>query len=202
LYKIDEIFANAIVLRGKYVSFDNDTGLPVYPPKEVKAAIPLYNPGEQKVRITGFEQDSSEEEGAHQTEKTPLVEMDYYIPLGFMETQNPDDMEEGSRDVNEIVELEIHQSSTLERQAFDAWLKISNGYDEYALNNLSVRIIMTDKEGNDVTDKNYIIPAGTVGIETLDGSSSLGPYEDMVSNWQIIPGEGLGEKPLKGRPII
>jgi len=39
----------------------------------------------------------------------------------------------------------------LERQAFDATLKIENGYIKDALQNLEVRILITDTEGNNIT---------------------------------------------------
>jgi hypothetical protein len=41
---------NFIKFHGNYVSFDPDTGLPIDPPEEITAQIPIYNPTPHTVK--------------------------------------------------------------------------------------------------------------------------------------------------------
>jgi len=90
----------------------------------------------------------------------------------------------------------------LERQAFDATLKIENGYIKDALQNLEVRILITDTEGNNITGQNFIILTSLNGISALDGSASLSAGEQVTATWQLIPGDGLEERTRKAKHIL
>jgi hypothetical protein len=57
---------------------------------------------------------------------------------------------------------------------------------------MSVRVVINDSDGKDVTDKIFIIPMGLRGIGNLDGSESLLAGRQMIANWQFVPGDGLG----------
>src|ERR1043166_3860908 len=48
------------------------------------------------------------------------------------------------------VKIEIDQELTLERQAFDARMKITNGLDTIALQNIDVQVQFTDDAGTPV----------------------------------------------------
>ena len=184
---------NAILLHGYYVSFDSDTGLPVDPPEEISGNIALYNPSEQKVTVQ-----ASMPSGKTVVEEIELPsdggieEVDYLINRDNGARPTLPGSGQSGKGAYEIVTLSLDQTATLERQAFNATLKVSNGYVAYALQNLSVRVVVTDKDGKDVTGNNFIIATGLNGIEKLDGSSSLLPGNRMTADWQIIPGDGLG----------
>ncbi|TYQ18185.1 UNVERIFIED_CONTAM: PKD domain-containing protein [Acetivibrio alkalicellulosi] len=188
---------NYILLQGKYVSFDQDTGLPEYPPKGIMAELPLYNPSSQKVTINI---DTPEGKGTREAflPEDDFAEVDYFYPLdGEGDGRRKDDGTD-----YQIVTLKLDQSATLERQAFDATLKVANGFIDSSLDNLEVRVVLTDTDGNDVTVKNFIIPTGLNGISSLDGSDSLPSGNDMSATWQLIPGEGLGGEFLEGKVYL
>ena len=48
------------------------------------------------------------------------------------------------------VKLEIKQELTLERQAFDAHMRITNGFDHIGLEDVNVDVTFSDEEGNSV----------------------------------------------------
>ncbi len=189
---------NGIVLTGNFVSFDEDTGLPVYPPEEVRGSIPFYNPGEKKATVE-IKMPSG---GVQKIEEIQLPdeqvqEIDYFQNIG--NGGNSGTSGSSGESSYEIISLKLDQTATLERQAFNATLKISNGYPEYALQNLSARVVVTDMEGNDVTNKNFVIPTGLNGITGVDGTQALLSGKSMTANWQIIPGDGLGGTDLAGK---
>jgi hypothetical protein len=181
---------NFIFLKANYVSFDADTGLPETPAKGITGMIPLYNPSQTEVSASIQPPGS----GTATIEKFKLPEgqmeeLDYLLPPP---SGGPggDSGEGGS--VYEIVKLTLNQTATLERQAFDATLRISNGYPAYALQNLSVNVMVVDEEGKDVTSSTFVIPMGVQGMSSLDGSGSLSAGKSMTGQWQIVPGDGLG----------
>ena len=48
------------------------------------------------------------------------------------------------------VKIEIYQELTLERQAFDAHMRINNGFPDMALENVAINVIFSNKDGNPV----------------------------------------------------
>jgi hypothetical protein len=73
-----------------------------------------------------------------------LTELDYLLPP---DNTGDEDDDGGSGSVYEIVKLTVNQTATVERQAFDATLRISNGYPSYALQNVNVQVVLTDADG-------------------------------------------------------
>ena len=99
----------------------------------------------------------------------------------------------GGNSVYEIVKLSLAQTATIERQAFDATLRISNGYPSYSLQNVNVKVLLKDEDGVEVPASKYVLKSdGVLGIESLDGTSSLGAGKSLTGMWQIIPMNGLG----------
>jgi beta-lactamase superfamily II metal-dependent hydrolase/chitodextrinase len=191
----EEKAPNRIYIMGNYISFDNDTGLPMDPPGKVETSLALCNPGEQKARVEiSLPGDSSPKEEEIQMPEGQIEELDYLNSMDGFGGGSGD-----SGNVNGIITLKLDQTATLERQAFNATLKVTNGYPVYSLQNLSVRVQITDTDGNDVTNKNFIIPTSLSGISNLDGSSSLASGQGMLSTWQLIPGEGLGGTDPSGK---
>ena len=189
---------NYIKFEGTYVSFDSDTGLPIDPAPVITGVLPLYNPSETSVTL----QVRLPEENAKVVEeevKLPegqMEELRYIAPAGG----NRDDLlKPGADSAYEIVQLTLSQKATLERQAFDATLKITNGYPEYALQNLRVDVTVTDADGKDVTNKNFVIATGINGLTDLDGNDSLAAGKNMTATWQIIPGSDLGGTSVTGK---
>ncbi|HEX2925610.1 MAG TPA: CARDB domain-containing protein, partial [Ruminiclostridium sp.] len=184
---------NCILLQGTFVSFDKDTGLPVNPTVQVEAApLPLYNAGDKTAKLIVKSEDGEEKE---EMLKLPdELQIDYFIdnPEGNIDTHSGDT-------ANEIITMKLDQTATLERQAFNADLKITNGYKDYALQNLTATVVISDKEGNDVSTRSFIIPTTLNGIRSLDGSANLEAGDSMTAGWELIPGEGLGGTDKEGK---
>jgi hypothetical protein len=74
------------------------------------------------------------------------------------------------------VKIEIVQELTLERQAFDARMRISNGLDTLALQNVSVDVRFADDDDNPVlatSDPNDTNALFFIRIDSLDGISDV-----------------------------
>ncbi|MGI6358055.1 MAG: CARDB domain-containing protein [Bacillota bacterium] len=190
---------NILFVQGSYVSFDPDTGLPEDPPKLLNASINFWNPTPHKVKV----------EVEYGQEIVPLV-IDYpNTGEGPPRAGGPLDTGGGggggggdAAGVYEVVELKLDQKATLERQAFNATLKVTNGYSNKSLENLAVRVVVTDLDGTDVTDRMFVIPTDLTGLNALDGSDSLRPGKALLANWQLIPGEGLGGTDPEGQVYL
>ena len=181
----------ALRVTGSYVSFDEDTGLPVYPAKTTQVRVPIYNPGKQKVNMEVVTSNGKKEEMELQMpDDSELEELDYFIYQNETGERIKKD-ESASGGVYEVVKLSLSQTASLERQAFDAELKITNNYPNYNLENLTTEVVIqyTDpvtKEVSFITDNVYIIQ--TYGAS----SSSISSGATYTGKWKIIPGIGMG----------
>ena len=102
------------------------------------------------------------------------------------------------------VKVEIRQELTLERQAFDAMMRINNGLDTLAVENVAVTVNFTDENGIPVlatSNPNETNPAAKffIRIDTMDGISdvsgtgSVAPGTSGEIHWLIIPVPGAAE---------
>lgn len=101
------------------------------------------------------------------------------------------------------VKIEIEQELTLERQAFEARMRIINGLD-LPLNNIAVEVKFYDADGNVVlasSDPNDPNPDVKFFItESGDGvSSSVAPQSDNRFTWLIIPTIAAGGESPAGQ---
>ncbi len=97
------------------------------------------------------------------------------------------------------VKLEIRQEATLERQAFDAHMRINNGLSHITLENIRVDVSFTDEEGNTVLATNdpnnsaavFFIRLDTMqNINNVDGTGTVNPSTSADIHWLIIPAAG------------
>jgi len=101
------------------------------------------------------------------------------------------------------VKLEIKQELTLERQAFDAHMRINNGLSNITLENIDIDVIFTDEDGNPVTasfDPNadpettgarfFISVDSMDNISDVDGQGQISPSTSADIHWLIIPVPG------------
>jgi len=103
------------------------------------------------------------------------------------------------------VKIEIAQELTLERQAFDARLKINNGLDTIALQNVDVTVQFADDNGtpvpatsdpNDISALFFIRIDSMDGINDVTGSGTVAPSSAAEIHWLIIPAAGAaGDQP-------
>lgn len=111
------------------------------------------------------------------------------------------------------VKIEIKQELTLERQAFDAEMKINNTTDAGVVENVKVEVKVTEEDGtpvaitsdpNNLSAKFFIRLSNKQNISDVDGTGSVGPQTTAAINWLLIPAPGaaasnpLGKKYLVG----
>lgn len=114
------------------------------------------------------------------------------------------------------VKIEIKQEMTLERQAFDAEMKINNTTDTSVIENVAVEVKVTDENGvpvmissdpNDLNAKFFIRVTSKENISDVDGTGTVNPRTTSVINWLLIPAPGaagvspLGKKYLVGATL-
>jgi len=99
------------------------------------------------------------------------------------------------------VKIEIAQELTLEREGFDAHMRINNGIENIALNDVSVTVKFTDADGqpvvatsdSDNTHASFYIRVDSMsGIADVAGSGVVNPSTSADIHWLIIPSPGAG----------
>jgi hypothetical protein len=97
------------------------------------------------------------------------------------------------------VKIEIRQELTLERQAFDAHMRINNGLSNIPIENVGVTVDFWDEDGNPVlatSDQNNTSAAFFIRIDSMDkienvtGSGRVAPETSADIHWLIIPAPG------------
>lgn len=114
------------------------------------------------------------------------------------------------------VKIEIKQELTLERQAFDAEMKINNTTDTAVIENVAIEVKITDEAGtpipttsdpNDLSAKFFVRLSNKQNISAIDGSGAVNPKTTSIINWLIIPAPGsagispVGKKYLVGATL-
>jgi hypothetical protein len=110
------------------------------------------------------------------------------------------------------VKIEIKQELTLERQAFDAEMKINNTTDTSVIENVSVVVKVTDENGtpvsisdnpNDLAAKFFVRLTGKQNIANVEGTGTVSPKTTSVINWLLIPAPGsAGSTPLGKKYLV
>jgi hypothetical protein len=99
------------------------------------------------------------------------------------------------------VKIEIVQKLTMERQAFDATMKITNGLTTNSLDNVNISVNFADEAGNSVkatsdptdTTASFFIRIDTMtGINDVNGNGSIAASTAAEIHWLIIPAPGAG----------
>ena len=97
------------------------------------------------------------------------------------------------------VRIQIDQELTLERQAFDAHMRINNGLSTITLENVNVDVLFSDEKGNSVLASSdpdntealfFIRLESMVNIDNVSGSGSVPPSTSADIHWLIIPAVG------------
>lgn len=110
------------------------------------------------------------------------------------------------------VKIEIKQELTLERQAFDAEMKINNTTTSDVIQNVSVVVKVTDELGtpvlttddpNNLSAKFFVRIASKQNISDVDGTGSVNPATTSIIDWLIIPAPGAaGTSPLGKKYLV
>ncbi|WP_418119353.1 hypothetical protein [Variovorax sp. 350MFTsu5.1] len=114
------------------------------------------------------------------------------------------------------VKIQIKQQLTLERQAFDAEMKINNTTDSGVISDVSVVVKVMEENGTPVSvteDPNasgakfFIRISNKQNISDVTGTGTISPATSAVINWLIIPAPGsaglnpAGKKYLVGATL-
>jgi Domain of unknown function DUF11/SdrD B-like domain len=106
------------------------------------------------------------------------------------------------------VKIEIKQKVSLERQAFDAVLKINNGLPDQAIENLLVTVLFADSAGNTViassdpdnTTATFFIRIDKLtAVNAIDGTGLVAAKSTGEVRWLIIPSAGAGGTQPSGK---
>ncbi|WP_428623320.1 putative Ig domain-containing protein [Sedimenticola sp.] len=106
------------------------------------------------------------------------------------------------------VKIEISQELTLERQAFDAMMRINNGLDNLSIDNVNVTVSFQDELGssvlatsdpNDTTAKFFIRIDSMDNISDVSGNGSVAPQTTAEIHWLIIPASGAAGSAPNGK---
>lgn len=110
------------------------------------------------------------------------------------------------------VKIEIKQELTLERQAFDAEMKINNTLDNASLTEVSVIVKVTDEQGvavpissdpNNETAKFFVRVSDMDNILAVDGSGTVAPSTTAAINWLLIPSAtAAGDNPFGKKYLV
>ena len=107
-----------------------------------------------------------------------------------------------------VVKIEIRQELTLERQAFEAKMVITNGLDTMSLDDVDIDVLFADEAGNPVvasSDPNnssakfFIRLDDMTGVENVTGSGRIAPNAVAEVRWLIIPAPGAGGNTPTGK---
>ncbi|MFO7716587.1 hypothetical protein [Desulfosarcina sp.] len=97
------------------------------------------------------------------------------------------------------VKIEIKQELTLERQAFDAHLRIKNGLGHISLEDVSIAVHFSDADGHvvqataDPADRSarfFIRVDSMTNIGNVNGTGTVAPSTSADIHWLIIPAPG------------
>lgn len=97
------------------------------------------------------------------------------------------------------VKIEIQQELTLERQAFDAHMRINNTLSNIPIENVAVTVHFADEAGNAVTATSDPDDSGAVfymrvdtmdNIDDVQGAGTVAPSTSADIHWLIIPSPG------------
>lgn len=110
------------------------------------------------------------------------------------------------------VKIEIKQELTLERQAFDAEMKITNSLPLTPLTEIRVDVKVTDEQGvpvpvttdpNDLSAKFFLRQTQRQGIDNTTGTGQVAAGATATVNWLLIPAPGsAGTSPFGKRYLI
>lgn len=110
------------------------------------------------------------------------------------------------------VKIEIKQELTLERQAFDAELRITNSLPTTSLTEISVEVKVTDEVGtpvtitedpNDLTAKFFLRQTQRQNIDNTSGTGAVTGGATATVNWMLIPAPGAaGATPFGKRYLV
>ena len=110
------------------------------------------------------------------------------------------------------VKIEVKQELALERQAFEATMKINNALDNASLTDVDITVRVTEENGtpvpittnpDDLSAKFFIRVTNKQGIADISGNGTVAASNTAVIDWLLIPAPGAaGSTPLGKKYLI
>lgn len=109
------------------------------------------------------------------------------------------------------VKIEIKQELTLERQAFDAEMKIHNTTDAGVIENVSVVVKVTDELGtpvpvsdnpNDLSARFFVRASSVKDLGNVTGTGSVAAKTTGIANWLLIPAPASSGNTVAGKKYL
>lgn len=110
------------------------------------------------------------------------------------------------------VKIEIKQQLTMERQGFDAEMRINNALDNASLTEVDITVHVTEENGaavpistnpDDLSAKFFIRVSSKQSIDDISGNGVVAPSSTAVINWLLIPAPGAaGSNPLGKKYLV
>ena len=88
------------------------------------------------------------------------------------------------------VKLQISQTMTMTREAFDGTLTVNNGQESLDMDSFRVILEVRDENGNLANDLFQINTHSLKGIDAVDGTSSIGSGNEASAVFRFIPERG------------
>lgn len=137
-----------------------------------------------------------------------LIRVGFLLPVFLMSS-----ISFAAEPVCAVVKIEIAQELTLERQAFDAVMRINNGLDLLSLENVVINVTFKDETGAaviassvttnpDPSVKFFIAVDSMTGIDAIDeasGGGTVAPKSTAEVHWLIIPTPGSADAVPTGK---
>jgi len=86
------------------------------------------------------------------------------------------------------VRIELDQTVSLVRQAFEATLKLTNGTGT-PVEAIGVDVVIKDAAGNNAGSKFLVLPPQVDGLGNVNGTGSLAIGSEGSATWTLIPGD-------------
>lgn len=96
------------------------------------------------------------------------------------------------QDAHEVVKLTIPQKATLERDAFQANLQMTNTLSSNNIENVNATLSIAYTNGSDARQNFYFNVSSLQGISDVDGTGIIQPGAAASASWLIIPLPGAG----------
>lgn len=106
-----------------------------------------------------------------------------------------DNIEEKSRNsVCASVKLQISQTMSMTREAFDGTLIVNNGQESLDMDSFKVVIDIRDENGESANDLFQINTHSLIGISSVDGTESIASGDEATAVFRFIPERGAAPK--------
>ncbi len=95
-----------------------------------------------------------------------------------------------------VVKIEILQEVTMERQGFEALMRITNSLDTFSLENVSVKVIFSDADGNTVIATSDTAASNAAFFIRVDGTRDITGYQTGTNGFiegGVIAPKKVGE---------